>query len=156
MRRIVSILILIITFGIIANGQDYKNGIGIRGGFYSGITFKHFLGKKPAFEGILDTRWGGFDLTGLYEIHDTAFDVDRLRWFYGFGAHIGSYNGDHADWGEPSTQYFVLGADGIIGIEYAFSEVPVSVGLDWKPMLNLTGYPGFWPDGGALSVRYIF
>ena len=156
MKRIISILILFTTIGFMASGQDYKNGIGIRGGLYSGITFKHFLGAKPAFEGLLATRWGGFDLTGLYEIHDRAFDVDGLRWYYGFGAHIGSYNGDHAEWGEPATQYFMFGADGIIGIEYTFTEIPVNIGLDWKPVLNLTGYPGFWGDGGALSIRYVF
>jgi len=156
MKRIVIVFIFFTTICIVANGQDYKNGIGIRAGFYSGITFRHFLGDKPALEGLLATRWGGFDFTGLYEVHNRVFDVEGLRWFYGFGAHIGSYNGDHAEWGEPATRYLVFGGDGIIGIEYIFSEVPVNIGLDWKPVLNLTGYPGFWADGGALSIRYIF
>jgi hypothetical protein len=156
MKKVLLLFILLTSIVLLTNGQDYTNGIGIRGGFYSGVTFKHFLGKKPAFEGILSTRWGGFELTGLYEIHEKAFDVDGLRWFYGFGAHLGTYNGDHADWGEPATQYFLLGADGILGIEYTFRDIPVNLGLDWKPVLNLTGYPGFWGDGGALSIRYVF
>jgi len=32
----------------------------------------------------------------------------------------------------------------------------VNIGLDWKPMLNLIGHTGFWGDGAAISVRYVF
>jgi hypothetical protein len=52
--------------------------------------------------------------------------------------------------------YTVIGIDGILGIEYNFEEVPINIGVDWKPAFNLTGYSGFWGDGGALSIRYIF
>ena len=59
-------------------------------------------------------------------------------------------------WGEPGTKYTIIGIDGILGIEYNFEEVPINIGLDWKPAFNLTSYSGFWGDGGALSIRYIF
>jgi len=35
-------------------------------------------------------------------------------------------------------------------------EVPFNISIDWKPAYNLWGYSGFWADGGALSIRYIF
>ncbi|HAX94627.1 MAG TPA: hypothetical protein DCY25_11950, partial [Bacteroidales bacterium] len=74
------------------------------------------------------------------------------------GGHIGFWNGDNTydRWGDAGTNYTVIGIDGILGIEYNFEEVPINIGLDWKPAFNLTGYSGFWGDGGALSIRYIF
>jgi len=41
-------------------------------------------------------------------------------------------------------------------MEFIFSEVPINIGLYWKPIFNVVGYSGFWGDGGALSVRFIF
>jgi len=139
----------------IASAQDYKTGVGLRGGLSSGLTIKHFISSNKAIEGLIATRWQGLELTGLYEVHNNAFDVDRLNWYYGGGAHLGFWDGN-SSWGNLGQNYTVLGIDGILGIEYNFSEAPINIGLDWKPAFNLTGYSGFWGDGGALSIRYIF
>lgn len=138
--------------------QDYKTGIGFRGGFANGITIKHFVSSKTAFEGIISSRWRGLELTGLYEFHGQAFDTERLKWFVGFGGHLGFWNGEntHKYWGERGTSYAVIGIDGILGLEYSFREVPINIGLDWKPAFNFYGHSGIWADGGALSIRYIF
>lgn len=156
MRKIVLTLIMAISIVTLASAQDYQTGVGLRAGFSNGLTIKHFVSEKAAFEGLLSTRWRGIDITGLYEIHNVAFEVDRLNWYYGFGAHIGFWDGSNASWGTPGTAYTVIGIDGILGIEYNFSEAPINIGIDWKPAFNLVGYSGFWPDGGALSIRYIF
>ena len=155
MKRIVLTMILAAGMVILANAQDYKTGIGLRFGDGAGITVKHFLNNRGAIEGFLFSKWHGFNITGLYEIHDIAFDVDRLKWFYGFGAHIGFYNGDYVRWGEPGYAYNVFGIDGVAGLEYSFTEAPINLGLDLKPALNLVGYTGFWMEFG-LSARYIF
>jgi len=140
---------------ILLNAQDYNTGIGFRFGTGNGFTVKHFFNESGSVEGMLTTKWHGFDITGLYEKHDRAFEADRLRWFYGFGAHIGFYNGDYVEWGSPGSTYNVLGIDGIIGLEYSFTEAPINLGIDLKPALNIIGYTGFYADF-ALSVRYIF
>ena len=156
MRKVVLTVILAISIVTLASAQDYNTGVGLRGGLSQGLTLKHFIGEKTAVEGLLSTRWAGFDITGLYEIHNVAFEVDQLKWYYGGGAHIGFWNGDNVTWGTDGTSYTVIGIDGILGIEYSFSEAPINIGLDWKPAINLVGYSGFWGDGGALSIRYIF
>jgi hypothetical protein len=66
------------------------------------------------------------------------------------------YNGDNTTWGTAATSYTVIGVDGILGLEYNFSEVPINISIDWKPAFNLVGYSRFFGDGGALSLRYIF
>jgi hypothetical protein len=155
MRKGFMTFLMIISIVVMASAQEYKTGIGIRAGFSSGLTIKHFESYKAAFEGLLTTRWQGFDITGLYEIHNKAFEVEHLNWYYGGGAHLGFYNGNYVSWGNNGTAYTVVGIDGILGIEYTFSELPINIGIDWKPALNLIGYAGLWSEG-AISVRYVF
>lgn len=156
MKKLTLILAFVLSLSVVANAQDYKTGIGLRGGFYNGLTVKHFIGDKAALEGLLATRWGGLEITGLYEIHKPLSDVERLKWFFGFGGHVGFYDGDNTTWGTAGTTYSVVGADLILGLEYSFSEIPLNLSLDWKPLFNFIGYNKFFGDGGALSIRYIF
>ncbi len=156
MKKIGLTLLLAVCLFFVGNAQDYNTGIGLRGGFSNGLTVKHFISEKAALEGILASRWSGFQITGLYEIHNRAFDTDRLNWYFGFGAHVGFWNGKRVPWSENNDQYTVIGVDGILGLEYNFREVPINLSLDWKPELNFYGHSGFWADGGAFSIRYIF
>ncbi|MCX6253866.1 MAG: hypothetical protein NTV31_05245 [Bacteroidia bacterium] len=157
MKKIIITFLIVFCLVSVSLAQDYRTGIGLRGGFEYGLTIKHFTSEKSAYEFILASRWRGFEITGLYEFHNQAFNVERLKWFLGFGGHIGFWNGTYTrGWGEPGTSYTVAGIDGILGLEYSFSEAPINIGIDWKPAFNFVGYSGFWADGGALSIRYIF
>lgn len=152
------IILLSLLFCLATSGfaQNYNTGIGLRGGLYNGLTVKHFTSQKTALEVLITSRWEGFELTGLYEIQNNFPGLPRLSSYIGFGGHVGFWNGDHANWGTAGTQYTIVGLDGIIGLEYSFYYIPINISLDWKPELNLIGLTGFWYDGGALSVRYIF
>ncbi|MGM0567469.1 MAG: hypothetical protein ACQESX_11975 [Bacteroidota bacterium] len=158
MKKIAFTILLTFFAFSFSNAQDYNTGIGLRGGFANGLTVKHFISSNTALEGILSTRWKGFQLTGLYEIHQRAFNTERLNFYYGFGGHVGFWDGDNTggDWGDSGESYTVVGIDGILGLEYNFTEIPFNLSVDWKPAFNLVGHSGFWADGGALSVRYIF
>jgi hypothetical protein len=158
MKKIVVIGLFLFCLISISKGQDYNTGIGLRGGVDYGLTVKHFISENSALEFLLASRWRGFVVTGLYEVHNQIGNVDRFKWFFGFGAHIGFWNGDYTQdsWGRPGTDYTVVGIDGILGLEYSFKEAPINLSLDWKPALNFIGYSGFWADESALSIRYIF
>lgn len=156
MRRFLMAVIIVISTISFSSAQDYSTGIGFRGGYANGLTIKHFVSRKAAFEGILSSRWKGFNITGLYEIHAQAFDVRRLNFYYGAGCHIGFWKGKDVDWADNDDDYTVIGIDGILGLEYNFREIPINLSIDWKPAFNFVGYSGFWGDGGALSIRYIF
>lgn len=147
------------TFTIGSSAQAYETAIGLRAGFSTGVTAKHFIKSNLALEGILHYKWGlGLGITGLFEIHANAFDVDELYWFYGAGGHVGLYQyNNKAPFDEPfSGTTAVIGIDGIIGIEYNIREIPIAVSVDWKPTVNLVGLTGPDFDEGALSVRYTF
>ncbi|MDO8929399.1 MAG: hypothetical protein Q7J86_10695 [Bacteroidota bacterium] len=156
MKTSIFVLVIALLFAFETKAQDYNTGIGLRGGFASGLTVKHFLGQNKAIEGIFDTRWQGFSITGLYEIHAQAFNTNRLNWYYGFGGHIGFWNGKHYRDVHNELNYTVVGIDGILGLEYNFEEIPINLSIDWKPAFDLFGYSGFYGDGGAISIRYIF
>ncbi len=152
------IITFIVTFIFLAKvySQDFETDIGIRLGLFNGMTFRYAVKEKFAVEGILDSRWKGFEIIGLYEIYKNAFSCEQLKWYFGGGAHVGIFNGNYVTWGQPGLSYEVIGIDGIAGIEYRFKKTPLSIGLDWKPSFSVFGYSGFWADEGALSVRYIF
>jgi len=155
MKKIIIASLFMVTVFSQSNAQEYTTGIGLRGGFFSGLTVKHFLDPQNAIEGIFSSRWSGFDLAGLYEIHHPAFNVLGLNWYFGGGPHIGFWDGDDVHWGSHN-HYTVVGVDGILGLEYNFVEAPINIGIDWRPVVNLLGHTSFWGDGGAISVRYIF
>jgi len=153
MKRL-GIFLLFIVISLSGQTQNYETGIGIRGDYYDfGLTGKHFIEKNTAIEGILNFRYGGYKITGLYEIHAPAFDVDRLYWYYGGGAHIGQV-GDSDPFLDTDKSAILLGLDGIIGLEYDIKEIPITISADWKPAISFTGYrTGLW---GGLSFRYTF
>lgn len=156
MKKFMFFILIVLFFVFQSRAQDYNTGIGLRGGFASGLTVKHFLSQTKAVEGIFDSRWHGFSITGLYEIHAEGFNTPRLNWYYGIGGHIGFWDTKYKEWGDNTGNYTIIGVDGILGLEYNFEEIPINLSVDWKPAFNIIGYSGFWGDGGAFSIRYIF
>jgi hypothetical protein len=140
----------------LAQAQDYRTGAGARLGTPFGVSLKHFIGEQSALEGIAAIRFGGINLTGLYQYHFDIDAVERLRWYVGGGAHLGFYNhilyGNFSQTGVTS----VIGIDGIIGIEYAFEDIPIVAALDWKPAFDIVGGPLFIPTEVAITIRYTF
>jgi len=153
MKRIIVTVAILLVFSFQGFTQDYGTAIGVRGTYVSGLTIKHFFDETKAGEGILAFGRWGFNVTGLYEFHAPAFDAERLKWYYGGGAHLGQWNDDYPSLVNEGAN-FVMGIDGILGLEYKIKEIPITLSADWKPTFNLTGYPGFWGYGGALSIRF--
>ncbi len=168
---VVAMLIFAASLGLKA--QNYGTGIGVRTGASTGVTFKQFISSYGAIEAIAARRWSGWNFTGLYEYHQRlyksrrggrgGFDSQRLHWFAGIGAHIGVWDAVYTHpWftGGTGGSTTIMGVDGIIGLEYAFIRMPVSISLDYKPAVNLVGLPGntgrFWGDEIGISARFIF
>lgn len=156
--RTIPIILLFITLAVNdIKAQDYVDALGFRAGAAIGVTYKHFLDKKSALEGIFSTRWRGVNLTGLYELHAVAFQMPGLNWYFGGGGHVGYWSYyDGIGWLAPGKSATVIGIDGIIGMEYNIKDFPLNFSLDWKPAMNLIGYGGFWGDEVAFSIRYRF
>ena len=153
MKKLFFVVIFAVTLCFAhLNAQDYHTSVGLRAGWSTGITLKHFVATSDAVEGILTTREYGFNLTGLYERHGRAFDTDHLYYYFGGGAHLGAWRAKPND----NSNRTVIGLSGILGLEYVFTEIPFNISLDWKPAIHLIGHSGFWGEEMALSFRYIF
>jgi hypothetical protein len=140
--------------------QSYQTALGAKfGGYENGLSIKYFMQKDVALEGILGFRSHGVVVTGLYEIHAEAFNVPELKFYYGGGAHIGSINGDYNRFGSNSQTYngnsLLLGADGVIGLEYKIPNAPIGISLDLNPRLELASGP-FFDLAPALGLKYTF
>lgn len=139
-----------------AQGQDYDNAIGFRGGWFNGLTVKHFVGERVAIEGILLTRWQGVAVVGLYETHWSLGSTLPANVYFGTGGHVGVWNGNNVSWRQDPSNFTIVGIDVILGFEYNFDMIPVNLSADWKPAFNVIGHQGYWAEGGAFSVRYTF
>lgn len=153
-----------------SGGSTYQTGIGLRGGWTSGLTIKHFISEKAALEGIIGTRWHGFNFAGLYELHSQkGLKADGLSWEYGIGARVGFYQGryyykdcDEDDWQDPDDDCYkyynrtvpVIGLLGIVGLEYKFNGAPFTISADLMPYFDFVGWGGGFIDG-SISVRYV-
>lgn len=154
-----SILTLLLAVISMANiiAQTYDQGIGLRGGATNGITYKHFLSEQDAVEFIGGFQDNGIRVTGLYERHEPALNVDQLFWYYGAGGHVGFYNDDYnpsyrEDNDNSST---AIGVDGIGGLEYRIEEIPITLSGEIKPFIEFTDPDIYLWDAG-LSIRYMF
>jgi hypothetical protein len=170
MEKIKLTLLLLLAVAMPSLAQNYKTGIGLRGGYMYGLTIKHFVDSKSAVEGIISPRWGGVLVTGLYEKHTTAFQVPQLQFYGGIGGHVGFWNYDEDDHhhGHHKHPWFdddhdhddghhhnIVGVDLILGLEYSFRDIPFSVGVDWKPGMNLIGHQGVWLGDVAFNARFL-
>lgn len=140
--------------------QSYTVAAGLKfGGFENGPSGKYFLNETDAIEGILGIRNKGLVITGLYQIHQQAFNVAQLKWYYGAGAHLGAMgDGKYKRFGGSDEYHkggILLGADAVLGLEYVIPESPIAVSLDLNPRLELGRGP-FFDVAPGLGIKYTF
>jgi len=128
--------------------SNYTTAVGVK--FFPGsITLKKSIGGLNYLEGQAAIWNKGFRATLLYEIHNEIANIDGLRWYYGFGPHLGFYNDKFYN---GNT---LVGVDGVIGLDYKINGIPFNVSLDWQPSFELGAGAGFEGWGG-LGIRYTF
>lgn len=138
----------------------YRTGAGVRAGINPGFSVRHFLDEKVAVTGIIQAsyKYSGRIFTLLYEWHGKIKESERLRWMTGGGFHTGLYRiGMMKDTFGYYHQMNVstLGFDAIVGMEYMMKKLPLSVGADVKPYVDIVN-SGFGNLDGAVTLRYVF
>lgn len=100
--------------------------------------------------------------------HFLGENTPGLEWYLGAGGQLRSWNYGY-DYryklkGDPNWHYVTdshvhnidLGPDGVLGVEYTFSELPISVFADLTLFVEVVDDPlALWTQGGA-GVRYNF
>jgi hypothetical protein len=138
----------------VLKAQDYKNAIGVRLGSYNGVNFKTFNTSTTAFDLNLSFRDHAsrkdVRFTALYEIHDAIENAGGLKWYYGAGGSIGSWRYANSD------DEFFFSVDGVLGLDYKFSQAPINLALDWRPRLVIAPDTDVNAGDVGLAIRFTF
>lgn len=131
-----------------AAAQDYRLALGVRLSssvptISNSFTGKYFVTDRNAIEGLVSFG-NRFGIGGLLEFHRPFSTAQGLSWFFGGGAYVG--------W-ENSVTY--LGPQGVIGLDYKFTNVPVNLAIDWKPELDIIPSINFVPEAFSVSIRFV-
>lgn len=136
----------------------YKTALGVRlssapAMVNNSITLKHFLNDNAAIEALFSFG-DPLSLGALYEIHK-PFGESGIRWFYGGGGYLGfvkTYDVNNKKTGTDVN----FGAQGVVGLDYKFVNLPLNLSLDWKPELNLVSDINFEPAAIGFTARFTF
>lgn len=148
MKKILVMLFWVAVCVPSLRAQDYNWGVGLRGGAEaSGISVKAFVSGADAIEAMVSF----VDGVNVYALYERNLPVigNGFNFFYGAGANAGS-------WKKHGHAKYTMGIDAIVGLEYKIENVPLTLGVDYKPCLNFVGQTGFkWYDIG-FTVRVAF
>jgi hypothetical protein len=160
MKKLVFALVFLagISFSNRSDAQDYKTGLGVRLSSSSAmvnnsVSIKHFINEKTAIEGLLSFG-DPLALGALVEFHK-PLAAAGLTYFYGAGGYLAfvkTYNPTkQKNETEPN-----IGAQGVIGLDYKFTNIPLNLSLDWKPELNIVTDINFEPAAIGFTARFTF
>lgn len=152
------IFVAAISVSTSLHAQEYKTALGVRlsssqAMVNNSITLKHFLNERSAIEALFSFG-DPLALGALYEVHK-PLSTAGLQWFYGGGAYLAfvkNYD-PNKDRNETEANF---GAQGVLGLDYKFANLPLNLSLDWKPELNLVNDINFEPAAIAFTARFTF
>lgn len=141
-----------------SSAQDYKTAIGVRlssaaAMVNNSVSIKHFISEKVAIEGLLSFG-DPLSIGALAEFHK-PLNAGGLTYFYGGGGYLGFVKTFNTNTQKTSTDPN-FGAQGVIGLDYKFNNVPLNISLDWKPELNIVSDINFEPAAIGFTARFTF
>jgi hypothetical protein len=141
-----------------ASAQDYKTALGVRlsssaAMVNNSISLKHFLNEKSAIEALFSFG-DPLSLGALYEIHK-PFSAAGIKWYYGGGGYVGFVKEFDPTKNRNETNVN-FGAQGVLGLDYKFVNLPLNLALDWKPELNIVSDINFEPAAIGFTARFTF
>ncbi|HVG42753.1 MAG TPA: hypothetical protein VM888_14170 [Chitinophagaceae bacterium] len=144
-RHSIIVFFFIIFSSAIINAQGYKNAAGFRlsskaAALNHALTAKHFFSPTLAIEGLFSFG-NSFAIGALLQKHN-SLGAEGVTWYYGGGLYGG--------FGESK-----FGAQGVIGIDYKWMNLPLNLSLDWKPEISISKDFGFEPAVIGFSARYV-
>ncbi|MFN8289709.1 MAG: hypothetical protein U0U70_05615 [Chitinophagaceae bacterium] len=160
MKKTLIAAVLIICAGMLTqvNAQDYKTALGVRLSSSNAIqnnsvSFKQFINSKTAVEALF-TFGDPLALGALLEFHK-PLNASGLTYYYGAGGYIGFVKKLNTNTNKETTDPN-FGAQGVIGLDYKFNNIPLNLSLDWKPELNIVNDINFEPAAVGFTARFTF
>jgi len=159
MKKLLFTLVFAFSFLFTSSisAQSYSTAAGAK--FLWGLNGTY---KKEMKESLYIDVYAGIGFGSNYssinggaalEWHKPIESIENLYWYYGGGAYFATYSWN-SGFGSNSSS-FDLGINAVIGLDYAFEEIPLNISVDWMPGFNLIGSSGFYGRTGGLAARYI-
>ncbi len=141
-----------------ASAQEYRSALGVRLSSSSAIqnnsvSFKQFISGHTAIEALF-TFGEPLALGALIEVHK-PLAAAGLSYFYGAGGYLAFEKNINPVTLKESRDTYV-GAQGAIGLDYKFNNLPLNLSLDWKPELNIVSDLNFEPAAIGFTARFTF
>ena len=146
--KFLKVLSLVVCLGLFAALESQAQEVGIR--------FGNVNGNSVAVDGVFglgefsrihaDVSFGD-DGVGVDALWNPVYDnisTSDFKWYAGFGPSLFLSND------------FKFGVAGEIGVEYPFADVPITIGLDWRPYFIIVEDTNFDAGGFGLNVRWRF
>ena len=145
-----------------ADAQAYDLAGGVRFGYPNSLSLKKSIGELSVLEATLGHRgsflfYNRFNVGLAYQRLNPLDDVvEGLHWYWGAGGTVYFYNFNSGFGNDLNSIGF--GAQGFVGLEYNFEDIPLNLTLDWVPTIVLGDdyFNRFQADTGGLGIRYIF
>lgn len=140
------------------SAQDYKTALGVRlsssaAMVNNSVTFKQFISDKTAIEALFSFG-DPLALGAILEFHKPLTPAG-LSYYYGAGGYISFIKNTNVNTGKTTSDPN-FGAQGVVGLDYKFSNVPLNLSLDWKPELNIVSDINFEPAAIGFTARFTF
>lgn len=128
------------------------NTIGIRAGWGAEVSYQRYVAPYNRVEATAGFNRYGFSVEGIYQwMSDiNSAESGEIKWYQGVGLGMGDWSSSKFDKG------FSIGLLGQVGIEYAFSSVPLLLSIDYRPGIYFAPETHFDWTGFALGIRYRF
>lgn len=139
-------LTILLAGSLSAFSQTYKSAIGAKLGYGLVGSYKYVFSKPHAVDVYAGFAWygNGVIVGASYQYHINIPDIKGLSVPLGAGGLFAGYGGGG-----------VVAVTGNVGLEYAFQDIPLSLGIEYMPSFGLNGGTGFYPGFATLNVRYI-
>ncbi len=161
MKKITLLFSMLFLLALASNlkAQDYQSAIGLRLGSPLAVSYKFFISDPAAVELYVGFRSYSLGYTfinpgAMYQYHFPISSIDGLQWYVGAGASLYLYN-FKTNFSCPDCDGLAFGLNGVLGLDYKFTDAPINLSADWLPTIVIGGnFTGFGAGYGALSARY--
>jgi hypothetical protein len=146
--KIIRLLFVTVVLGLITASVVQAQELGIR--------FGNAIGNKSsvAVDGVFalgkfsrihaDVSFGnGVAMEALWDFLYRPITNSPINWYVGVGPSL------------YLSSPFALGASGEIGLEYRFTEIPMAIGVDYRPTFVIVEKTDFVNSFG-FNIRYVF
>lgn len=135
-KYVLTLLITLAAMPLLAQRTPHALGVHLGGSTFD-VEYQYHFNKKNFFDitvGAFDIKYG-FMIQGTYnwtikEFEDWTPDFATWKVWGGVGVGIGAYD-------TPDRSGLVLGPTGDLGFGFTFNAVPITLGVDYRPMVAI-------------------